>query len=306
MLRTVVDSARLVAVHNEWLATQIRDEYRDARVQAITMGVPEPVAGPHARERICDRHGIPADAVVFMAFGKVTPEKRISEAIRALASIGEAAANIYLLLAGEGVEHYDPSAEARALGMSDRVVVAGFVPDEEIPDYLHAADVCLCMRWPSSRESSASWLRCLAAGRATVTTDLVHTVDVPAFDPRSWTILNGGSPAERAVEAVCVSIDILDEEHSLRLAMRRLAADAGFRVALGRSGHKVWLERFTLDRMVADYHKVVETAREAPPPDSTRREALPAHLFPDGSELAGRLLGQMMLPRSEIAGLWLR
>jgi glycosyltransferase involved in cell wall biosynthesis len=306
MVRTVVESARLVVVHNEWLAAQLRDEYSDARIRAMTMGVPELVAGPQARERICNRHGIPADAVVFMGFGKVTPEKRISEVIRALASSRDVAPKTYVLLVGEGVDHYKPSEEAHALGVSERVVLTGFVPDEELPDYLNAADVCLCMRWPSSRETSASWLRCLAAGRATITTDLVHTVDVPALDPRSWTILDARACVEASHEPVCVSIDILDEQHSLRLAMRRLADDTGLRRALGRSARKLWLERFTLEQMVSSFGEIIETARALPPPDSAARARMPAHLVSDGTEMTGRLLGQMRLSRTDIAGLWSR
>ena len=37
-----------------------------------------------------------------------------------------------------------------------------------------AADICACLRWPTNRETSASWLRCLAAGRPTIVTDLAH------------------------------------------------------------------------------------------------------------------------------------
>ena len=51
-----------------------------------------------------------------------------------------------------------------------------------------STDVCLCLRWPTARETSASWLRCLAAGKPTIVTDLVHTADVAVLDPRSWTL----------------------------------------------------------------------------------------------------------------------
>ena len=40
--------------------------------------------------------------------------------------------------------------------------------DEDVSSHLAAADACLCLRWPTAGESSASWLRCLAARRATV------------------------------------------------------------------------------------------------------------------------------------------
>ena len=85
MLRIVVESSRRVLVHNEWLAEQIREAHPEATVDVVEMGVPEPASRPGARQQIRARHGIAEDAVVFTAFGKVTPEKRVREAMRALA-----------------------------------------------------------------------------------------------------------------------------------------------------------------------------------------------------------------------------
>ena len=146
MLRTVVESSRLIVVHNQWLAEQIRETCPDASVEVIAMGVPTPAPQTHP-ELVRARHGIRPDAVLFVAFGKVTPEKRVSEAIRALASMSAAVPKAHLLLAGETVDYYDVMAEVRALGLESKVTVAGVVADEHIDGYLAAADVCLCMRW---------------------------------------------------------------------------------------------------------------------------------------------------------------
>lgn len=306
MRRAVVESARLLVVHNHWLAASIREEQPDAQVSVVEMGVSAPAVRTGAGQSVRTRHGIPADAVLFVAFGKVTPEKRISQAIHGLESILDVAPNAHLLLAGEAVDHYDPMAEARALGLTDRVKMAGFVPHDDVPAYLDSADVCLCMRWPSSRETSAAWLRCLAAARPTVITDLMHTVDVPTLDPRSWKLLpvppaeGRSSPAEPA----CVSIDILDEDHSLRLAMRRLATDSQLRETLGRNAHELWLERHTLDEMVAGYLNVIEAARALPPTDPAKISHLPAHFLTSGTEHAVRLLRQLELSDSRIDQIW--
>jgi glycosyltransferase involved in cell wall biosynthesis len=287
MRRIVVESARLVAVHNQWLADEIHEGHPSVPVRVIGMGVPAPNVRPGGGDSIRRRHGIPIGAVVFAAFGKVTPEKRISEAIRAMAAMAEAVPNVHLLLAGESVDHYNPLDEATRLGVQGRVTVAGFVPEAEIPDYLAAADVCLCLRWPSAREASASWLRCIAAGRPTITTDLVHTADMPSLDPRTWT---ASAPAP-----VCVSIDIVDEDHSLRLAMRRLATDAGLRTVLAASARRLWAERFSLEHMVSEYRDAIESALTASPPDPLMRAHLPKHLLGDGTERAARLVREMGL-----------
>ena len=301
MLRSVVECSRGVLVHNHWLAEEIREAHRIARVEVVDMGVPDSIPRRDARQRIRSRHGIAESAVVFTAFGKVTPEKRLREALRALASLADAVPHAHLVMAGETVEYYDLEAEGRTLGISGRVTFTGYVPDQEIADYLAASDVCLCMRWPTSRETSASWLRCMAAGKPTISTDLAHTVDVPMLDPRNWSVL-AGAPAvprqEPATEAkpVGASIDILDESHSLKLAIRRLATDEKLRDMLSSNAKALWAERFRLDRMVAGYEQVIARLVQEPPRRIDALETLPLHLRATGLEHAESLVREIVGP----------
>ena len=196
---------------------------------------------------------------------------------------------------------------------------SGYLADEEIDDYLAASDVCLCMRWPTSRETSASWLRCLAAGKPTISTDLVHTVDIPTLDPRNWSVLaglsavarqiqralarpavpgEGGRPAlRRGAAPVGVSIDILDEDHSLKLAIRRLATDEKLRVMLGSNARALWAERFRLEGMVAGYRRVIAQLLQAPPRAMPMRlKTLPLHLRASGTEHAESMVREIVGP----------
>jgi hypothetical protein len=157
--------------------------------------------------------------------------------------------------------------------------------------------VCLCLRWPTTRETSASWLRCLAAGKATVINDLTHLADIPTLDPRSWTVLDARTEAAAAArrlrpeEAVAVSIDILDEDHSLELAMRRLATDAGLRASLGQAARRHYEAHHTLPLMADDYHRLIAQAAALPAPDPAAI-GLPPHLLDDRSGQLRRLLAE--------------
>jgi glycosyltransferase involved in cell wall biosynthesis len=320
MLRIVVESSRSVLVHNDWLADQIREAHPGFRVDVVEMGVAEPAPHSGSRARIRSRHGIAEDDVVFTAFGKVTPEKRVREAMRALASVLESAPSARLLVAGEAVDYYDLKSEAERLGLTGRVTFSGYLADEDIDDYLAASDVCLCMRWPTSRETSASWLRCLAAGKPTISTDLVHTIDVPTLDPRNWSVLAGlkaSTTEERHAKAgtttdaartrgtgsepgearpVGVSIDILDEGHSLKLAIRRLATDEKLRLMLGSNARALWSERFRLESMVTGYQGVITQLLQAPAADATELKTLPLHLRASGAEHAESLVREIVGP----------
>jgi glycosyltransferase involved in cell wall biosynthesis len=293
MRRIVLQTARRVAVHSRLLAAELRDEVPDTPVDVLRMGVREPRADAETRAGgLRRRLGLEPDDVVFAALGAVTPEKRISQAIGALAALPTAAVRSVLMLVGETVSYYDAKAEAERLGVADRVLITGYVDEAALDDYLAVADVCLCLRWPTARETSAAWLRCLAAGRATVVTDLAHTVDTPSLDPRTWTLLEGSESADAlthtGADAICVSIDILDEDHSLRLAMRRLATDAALRREFGRRGRASWAARHAPELMAADYRTAIDAARATAP----RRVTLPPHLVDDGSATMRRVLAE--------------
>jgi glycosyltransferase involved in cell wall biosynthesis len=289
MLRIVVETSRRVLVHNEWLAEQILQAHPNADVSVFDMGVPPAAPRPDARERIFRRHAIADAAVVFTAFGRITPEKRIRQAVNALAALRDVIPNAHLLLAGETVEYYDMEHEARSLGVDRMVTIAGYIPDAEVDDYLAASDVCLCMRWPTSRETSASWIRCLAAGKPTIATDLVHTVDVPMFDPRDWSVLASvGTGTDEKAKPAGVSIDIVDEHHSLKLAMRRLATDPTLRATLGSNARAIWAERFRLEHMAAGYQNAISLAAQSARGDVVA--SLPHHLRFTGTEYAETLV----------------
>jgi glycosyltransferase involved in cell wall biosynthesis len=278
MVRTVALTSRMLAVHSAGIAQDLRDEFPGVEVAAIPMGVADPLAGKRdaARDEVRARHGIGPDDLVFTAFGYVTPEKRIEQAIGALPAVARAAPTVRLLLVGAEASHYDARKDAEAAGVGDRIVFSGYVEDEALPDYMAATDVALCQRWPSAGETSASWLRCLGAGLPTVVTDLAHTVDVPTLDPRTWTLQHAPPGGERpAAAAIAVGIDILDEDHSLRIGMRRLATDATLREALGREARAWWEARHTIDVMTAAYRNVLDVACQQPEPAAA---ALPAHL----------------------------
>ena len=145
-------------------------------------------------------------------------------------------------------------------------------------DYLIASDACLCLRWPTALETSASWLQCLAASRATVITALAHLADIPSIDPRT-------RRASHAAEPVAIAIDLLDEDESLLAAMRLLTNDPPLRDRLAEAGHAFWSAHHTVDVMAADYERLLEAAAAHPAPVAAD---LPAHFTADHSRPRAR------------------
>lgn len=302
MLRPIMDRARMVAVHNGRLADDLRADHPETPIEIVTMGVPDPGRPRHADVR--RRHGIPDSALLVVAFGMVTPEKRITSVLQAMRATTSIVPDVHLMLVGQGVTHLDALTEARHFGVEERVTVTGFVDEDAVGDYLEAADVCLCLRWPSSRETSASWVRCLAAGKATVVTDLADMVDTPTIEPLGWQGLHvaitadgpepearspkpaaqNPKPEARSPEPVAVSITPRDEVHSLMRAIVRLAEDRPLIERLGRAGRAYWAEHHRLDQMVADYRRLLDQCASQGSVATARPATdLPAHFTSDGT-----------------------
>jgi glycosyltransferase involved in cell wall biosynthesis len=226
------------------------------------------------RATILTRHGIPSDAIVLAAFGGITPEKRIAPLLNAVANLSAALPQLHLMLVGDEVAHFDVRHEAARRAVSRRVHLTGYVPDDSVASYLTAADICACLRWPTNRETSASWLRCLAAGRATIVTDLAHLQDVP------FVRFPATAPSPDAgAGAIGVSVDVLDEERALPAAVNWLASSGSVRARLARAARDWWRSHHTLDQMADDYERAFTRATSRPP----GRPPLPGHLRDDGS-----------------------
>jgi glycosyltransferase involved in cell wall biosynthesis len=184
------------------------------------------------------------------------------------------------VLAGDGTGYPTLAGDLAASGVGDRVHVTGYLDDEAVASCLAAADVCLCLRWPTAQETSASWLQCLAAARPTVLTDLAHQVDIPSLDPVDW------RPFPASADPVAVRIAVLDEEKSLRTAMSRLARDGSLRDRLSRAGHAYWSAHHTLATAAGEYRRLIRDAVQRPAPAASD---LPAHFTDDYSTRAAQI-----------------
>ena len=84
-----------------------------------------------ARRVVLERHGLSQDAVVFAAYGGVTPEKRIPQILTGFGSVVTVEPRAQLLLVGAAAGHYDALADARDRGVADHVTLVGYVNDRE-------------------------------------------------------------------------------------------------------------------------------------------------------------------------------
>ncbi len=160
---------------------------------------------------------------------------------------------------------------------------------ESIDRALAECDVVIALTWPTFDAPLTAALAGMAAGKPVITFELQTTADWPALDPQTWRP-RGIATAEAPI---AVTIDPRDEEHSLMLAMRRLASDAALREQLGGAARAWWRAHATPAHAAAAWNQILEEAVSlAPPP---RPAGWPTHLSADGTELADSILREFGL-----------
>jgi 1,2-diacylglycerol 3-alpha-glucosyltransferase len=152
----------LVIAPSEGLMQVLRELEVACEIQVIPNGVD---LAPFRRELSpFDRSqlGIPADDVVLIYTGRLSPEKNLTLLLRAFAGAQSAFAESTLVIVGTGSEADNLRHLADRSGLGNRVVFTGLVPYEQIPRYLAMANAFVT---PSVTEVHPfSVIEALAAG----------------------------------------------------------------------------------------------------------------------------------------------
>jgi glycosyltransferase involved in cell wall biosynthesis len=171
-----------------------------------------PLAEVPSRQEARRALGLPLDAELVVAPGLATRHKRLDVAARAVRALRSRRPSLELVVAG-GV---DAVMEGTGFGPGPGLRVTGRLGVADFVRYLAAADVVMCLRFPTYGETSGALLRSLALGRAVLVT--------------------AGSPlADEFPAGVVVPVDPdRCEEAELVALLDRLLSDPALRDRIGR------------------------------------------------------------------------
>lgn len=248
LFRIPVESSRVTAVHNRFMAEAIEEEVPGARTARIAMPMAPVAVDPRSVADLRARLGIaPADLVVG-CFGLLSREKRVESVARAVARAAPHYPSIRLLLVGPLPDRDGLERLLARLGVAGRTVVTDRVPFEELPAHIEAADLVAHLRYPTARETSAALLRVLAQGRPVVISDLEHWDEIPA--------------------AAVVRADTTDEEGALTRAILRLASRPDESRRLGQHAAAFVREAHSPEASRRSYEAAIAQALLPEPPRS--------------------------------------
>jgi glycosyltransferase involved in cell wall biosynthesis len=255
-----LEAARLVAAHNDFMVRAIEAEAPGVAAVRIPMAVEARTVGAYPVASLRARYGVGPDDIVVGAFGLLTREKQIETVARAVARAAGTMPRLRLMLVGPSPDALALDDLLRRVGIRERTIVADRVPFWTLPAHMDAADLVVHLRYPTARETSASLLRVLAQGRATILSDLEHWADIP--------------------DDAVVRVDVTDEEGAVARALLRLAGDPGRRLRLGARAQAFVAREHSPGACRAGYESAIAMAAAWPDPPA---RSWPEHWRPAGA-----------------------
>lgn len=176
MLRRVLESARGLIIHSEYVASVARQYGYQGPLAVIPHGawLPDTEGAPW-RSKL----GVPDAAPLIGIFGHLKPYKRVEESLRAFRHLVRIHPSARLILVGE--EHPDFPLGRLLDGFDLRAHVRhiGFAPIEDFVGYMAACDIIVNLRYPTVGESSGSMLRALGLAKPVLVSEVGAFAEFP-------------------------------------------------------------------------------------------------------------------------------
>lgn len=187
-----------------------------------------------------EEYGMAPDALIVGVIARLEPEKGHPTLLEAWPKVLERVPNAWLLVVGEGSRREALEAQARELGIEDRVVFTGLRDD--VPAVTAALDVAAL---PSYREAQGlSILEALALSRPVVATTV------------------GGIP-ETIEDGVTGLLVPPHDADALAGAIIRLLTDHPYADMIARAGHDMVHDQFCVELMVTAIESIYDDGARA-------------------------------------------
>ncbi len=232
----VITAARAMIVHSRYIQQRVAAVRPDLPLAVVPMGIPLPPDYPRAAARAAV--GLPTDALILASFGHINAYKRLEPTLRAVQQLRASVPQLRYLLVGSVSPNYPITGLIERLGLQDVVHVTGYVERAAFEAYVAAADVCVNLRYPTAGETSASLLRLLGAGRATLVSRTGAFAELPPH------------------VAVQIDTDDSEREHILA-ALHLLISRPELAASIGAHARAYVAQNHTLAQAAAGYARLL-------------------------------------------------
>ncbi len=244
----VVDSSLGVIVHNGYAKRQVLRYCPSVRVTQINQHFFLPPGFPKRTHTAAlrARWGL-EDRFVVGSYGIFVPHKRIDTCLRAFACLRELHPDAVYLLVGDHPKYYDLPGLIHELGLSEHVVLTGWMDPVTFTQHMYLTGVAIHLRYPHVGGTPFTPIRLMGLGIPTLLSDIEPLAELP--------------------EGACAKIAPDEfEEDTLLALLTHLADHEDVRRQLGENG-ACWIrENHDAAKIAAQYIIAIEQAVANPPP----------------------------------------
>src|SRR6185295_5738427 len=254
----LLSSAAVLVANSEWtrdrcltLLSELDIDATPDRVRVVPLGADHEFFRPGLDTReVRARYGLD-EGRWLLSVARLSRHKGIDTALQALARLQARYPDLRYAVVGTGEEHEALAAEARELGVADRVRFLTDVPDRDLPALYNAAEIYLGISRLMEQRVEGFGISLAEASAC----------GVPVVAGRS-----GGIPAAVRDGETGLLVDA-EQVEAVAEALSRLLDDRGLRARLGSAGRRAVESHYNWDRVTADLrrigHELGAAARQA-------------------------------------------
>jgi phosphatidylinositol alpha-1,6-mannosyltransferase len=254
----LLSSAAVLVANSEWtrdrcltVLSELELDMAPDRVRVVPLGADQAFFRPGIDTReVRERYGL-EDGRWLLSVARLTRHKGIDTALQALARLRERHPDLRYAVVGTGEEHEALEAEARGLGVADRVRFLTDVPDRDLPALYNSAEIYLGVSRLMEQRVEGFGISLAEASAC----------GIPVIAGRS-----GGIPAAVRDGETGLLVDA-ERVDAVADAVGRLLDDAPLRARLGAAGRRAVESHYNWNRVTADLmrigHELGAPARQA-------------------------------------------
>jgi phosphatidylinositol alpha-1,6-mannosyltransferase len=254
----LLSSAAVLVANSDWtrercltVLSELELDVAPDRVRVVPLGADQAFFRPGIDTReVRERYEL-EDGRWLLSVARLTRHKGIDTALQALARLRDRHPDLRYAVVGTGEEHEALEAEARELGVADRVRFLTDVPDRDLPALYNIAEIYLGVSRLMEQRVEGFGISLAEASAC----------GIPVIAGRS-----GGIPAAVRDGETGLLVDA-ERVDAVADAVGRLLDDAPLRARLGAAGRRAVESRYNWNRVTADLmrigHELGAPARQA-------------------------------------------
>jgi phosphatidylinositol alpha-1,6-mannosyltransferase len=245
--RALLSSASVLVANSQWtrdrcvtLMSELELEPTSEQVQVVPLGADHECFRPGIdTTSVRERYGL-TEGRWLLSVARLTRHKGIDTALQALAALAQDYPDLRYAVVGEGEERDALEAEARNLGVAERVRFLSGVPDRDLPALYNAAQIYLGVSRLMEQRVEGFGISLAEASAC----------GVPVVAGRS-----GGIPEAVRHEETGFLVDA-ERPEAVVAALRPLLDDSALRQRLGQAGRRAVERHYNWDRVAADLVRI--------------------------------------------------